>query len=111
MTLEDLKNHYLLPLSQSQSSQIPITYEALLQSYQTCLPHATSKPLLSALKKIHSTTLAQYEQAARGEVVAKKVYWVGRAKAGGIEEERAVEGEKGRSVYLWVDILSLRSNV
>lgn len=43
--------------------------------------------------------------------MAKKVYWVGRAKAGGIEEERAVEGEKGRSVYLWVDILSLRSNV
>ena len=91
MNPSNLKSTYLAPLQSLQSRSIPITYESLLEAYNSTLPFTTTPQLKSCLKKIHAQTLGQYETSAREVVQSSKVVWLKKSRDG-LPEEASVSG-------------------
>ncbi|GMH75407.1 hypothetical protein TrST_g11711 [Triparma strigata] len=91
MNPSNLKSTYLAPLQSLQSRSIPITYESLLEAYNSTLPFTTTPQLKSCLKKIHAQTLGQYETSAREVVQSSKVIWLKKSRDG-LPEEASVSG-------------------
>ena len=91
---------YLAPLLSLQSCSVPVKIEDILSSHSACQatleamqPSSKQTSDLSALEKVHASTLVQYTTVSLSAIAVAKVKW-SKAVRKGTDADEAVRGFK-----------------